>query len=166
MKHGVVGRCFWMGSHSYAKYEDYWGQKTVTRIGIRDDAGCVYWTSLDNVEVIPDTYEAPAEAVKKYDKVYRKLTARPLYGMTESPKLREARESAENACDRYNTLRNWTEELMDKEREMGKAGQEDEELSLMIDDALDEEDRARKNLEILEQEYRKVWDKEIFCKSK
>ena len=123
----------------------------------------MYWTSLDNVEVIPDTYEAPAEGVKKYDKVYHKLTVRPLYGLEESLRLREIREKTENACDRYNALRNTTEELMDKERE---AGQEDEELSRMIDDALDDEAEAKKEMETLEREYRKVWDKEIFCRRK
>lgn len=49
---GVVGECFWMGNSCYGKYGDPWGIYSYTRIGIKDDAGNIYWTSLDNVELI------------------------------------------------------------------------------------------------------------------
>lgn len=49
---GTTGECFWMGSNDYSKYGDPWGIYTTVRIGIRDDEGKVWWTSLDNVELI------------------------------------------------------------------------------------------------------------------
>ena len=49
--HGTEGECFWMGSYDNSKYGDPWGIYTTIRIGIKDDNGVVYWTSLDNVEL-------------------------------------------------------------------------------------------------------------------
>jgi len=49
--HGTTGECFWMQSYDNSKYGDPWGIYTTVRIGIRDDDGNVYWTSLDNVEL-------------------------------------------------------------------------------------------------------------------
>ena len=51
---GTVGEVFWMGSQDYSKYGDPWGIYTKYRCGIRDWRGNVYWTSLDNVEVIEE----------------------------------------------------------------------------------------------------------------
>lgn len=48
---GTVGVCFWMGSRDYSRYGDPWGIYTKFRVGIRDDEGQVYWTSLDNIEL-------------------------------------------------------------------------------------------------------------------
>ena len=48
---GTVGVCFWIGQTDYSKYGDPWGIYTCYRIGIRDNAGEVYWTALDNVVV-------------------------------------------------------------------------------------------------------------------
>lgn len=48
---GTVGVCFWMGQTDYSRYGDPWGIYTKTRIGIRTEAGDVYWTALDNVEI-------------------------------------------------------------------------------------------------------------------
>lgn len=50
--HGTIGECFWMGSYDNSKYGDPWGIYTTVRIGIKDENGDVYWTSLDNVELI------------------------------------------------------------------------------------------------------------------
>ena len=49
---GVVGECFWMGNSCYGKYGDPWGIYSYTRIGIKDATGNIYWTSLNNVELI------------------------------------------------------------------------------------------------------------------
>lgn len=49
---GTTGECFWMNSYDNSKYGDPWGIYTTIRIGIKDDAGNVYWTSLDNVEAV------------------------------------------------------------------------------------------------------------------
>lgn len=49
---GTVGERFWMGSYDNSKYGDPWGIYTTVRIGIKDDNGNVYWTALDNVEVV------------------------------------------------------------------------------------------------------------------
>ena len=103
---------------------------------------------------------------KKYDRVYHKLTVRPLYGMEESARLQELRKNAEKACYECNKLMNRTDALMDKERELKKIGIEDGELSLMIDEALDNEAEARSALESLERKHREVWYKEIFSKMK
>ena len=53
--HGVTGKCFWMGSYDHSKYGDPWGIYTSVRVGIKDIDGNVYWTSVDNIEVIQDT---------------------------------------------------------------------------------------------------------------
>ena len=49
---GTVGEVFWLGSYCHSPYGDPWGIYTTYRCGIRDDEGNVYWTSVDNVEVI------------------------------------------------------------------------------------------------------------------
>ena len=49
---GTEGECFWMCSYDNSKYGDPWGIYTSVRIGIKDDAGNVHWTALDNVTVI------------------------------------------------------------------------------------------------------------------
>ena len=48
---GTTGECFWMGAKCYSKYGDPWGIYTQVRIGIKDEAGNVFWTSLENVEL-------------------------------------------------------------------------------------------------------------------
>ena len=50
--HGTTGECFWMCSYDNSKYGDPWGIYTTVRIGIKDDDGNIYWTSLENVELI------------------------------------------------------------------------------------------------------------------
>lgn len=50
--HGIEGECFWMCAYDNSKYGDPWGIYTSVRIGIKDDSGEVYWTSLNNVERI------------------------------------------------------------------------------------------------------------------
>lgn len=49
---GTTGTCFWMGQRDYSKYGDPWGIYTVTRIGIKTETGEVFWTALDNVELV------------------------------------------------------------------------------------------------------------------
>lgn len=49
---GTIGQCFWMGSRNYGKYEDPWGIYSDVRIGIKDSEGEIYWTSLQNVELV------------------------------------------------------------------------------------------------------------------
>ncbi len=171
VKHGTTGRCFWMGTRSYAKYPDPWGLKTDTRIGIRDESGNVYWTSIDNIEVIPGTYEAPAQRAKKYNEVYKVLPNRPLYGMEESARLHELRVKMESACKRYNEIRNKTEELQDKQRELKKSVSNDEETIRQIEeiedelyDLDDEFAEVRSEFQKLEREHRKLWSKEIDSK--
>lgn len=52
--HGTTGECFWMGTHDYSKYGDPWGIYTKTRVGIKDADGNVYWTALENVELVKE----------------------------------------------------------------------------------------------------------------
>lgn len=49
---GTEGVVFWMGSYCHSPYGDPWGIYTTYRCGLKDDSGEVYWTSLDNVELI------------------------------------------------------------------------------------------------------------------
>lgn len=49
---GTEGVVFWMGSHDYSRYGDPWGIYTSYRAGIRADDGTVYWTAVDNIEVV------------------------------------------------------------------------------------------------------------------
>lgn len=48
---GTEGICFWMGSYCNSPYGDPWGIYTRFRCGIKDDAGNIYWTSLENIAV-------------------------------------------------------------------------------------------------------------------
>ena len=50
--HGTEGECFWMGEYDNSKYGDPWGIYTTIRIGIKNDSGEVFWTSLNNVELV------------------------------------------------------------------------------------------------------------------
>lgn len=52
VKKGTVGKVFWIGSTNYSKYGDPWGIYTSFRVGIRDDCGNVYWTSINNIELV------------------------------------------------------------------------------------------------------------------
>lgn len=49
---GTIGECFWMGSFDNSKYGDPWGIYTTVRIGLKTPEGQVYWTALNNVEVV------------------------------------------------------------------------------------------------------------------
>ena len=49
---GTEGEVFWLGSYCRSPYGDPWGIYTTYRCGIKDDKGEVYWTSVDNIEVI------------------------------------------------------------------------------------------------------------------
>ena len=49
---GTIGECFWMGSCDYSKYGDQWGIYTTVRVGLKTPDGQVYWTALNNVEVV------------------------------------------------------------------------------------------------------------------
>lgn len=49
---GVSGECFWMQSYDNSKYGDPWGIYTTVRIGIKDETGNIWWTSLNNVELV------------------------------------------------------------------------------------------------------------------
>ncbi len=162
VKHGTIGRCFWMGTRRYTKYADYWGVFTHTRIGIRDEAGNVYWTSIDNVEVIPGTREMPVKEAKKYDKVYYTVASRVHENTEESPDMRELRVQLEAASARYNELMNKEAELMDIETEQEKNGVIDEELSSRIDGIEDECAELRKEIDRLDWKHHKLWSKRTF----
>lgn len=48
---GTEGNLFWMGTYCRSPYGDPWGIYTSIRVGIKDDAGNVHWTSVDNIEL-------------------------------------------------------------------------------------------------------------------
>ena len=49
---GTAGKVFWLGSYDNSKYGDPWGIYTTFRCGIKDSEDNVYWTSVDNIELI------------------------------------------------------------------------------------------------------------------
>lgn len=49
---GTIGTLFWLSYYNYSKYTDYWGIYMTERCGIRDENGNIYFTSLENVELI------------------------------------------------------------------------------------------------------------------
>lgn len=49
---GTIGEVFWLGSYCHSPYGDPWGIYTTYRCGIKDEDGNVYWTSVDNIEVM------------------------------------------------------------------------------------------------------------------
>lgn len=49
---GTEGIVFWMGSYCNSPYGDPCGIYTTYRCGLKDDSGDVYWTSLDNIELV------------------------------------------------------------------------------------------------------------------
>ena len=49
---GTTGECFWMGSTCHSPYGDPWGIYSYVRIGIKDEDENIYWTNLDNVELV------------------------------------------------------------------------------------------------------------------
>lgn len=49
---GIEGIVFWMGSYCHSPYGDPWGIYTTYRCGLKADNGEVYWTSLDNIELV------------------------------------------------------------------------------------------------------------------
>ena len=51
---GTTGTVFHISTFCRSKYGDPWGIYTTYSVGIKDDAGAVYWTNVDNVEVIDD----------------------------------------------------------------------------------------------------------------
>ena len=49
---GTEGTVFWLGSFDNSKYGDPWGIYTTVKVGFRDSAGEVFFTSVDNIELI------------------------------------------------------------------------------------------------------------------
>lgn len=53
--HGVTGEVFWIKRVNYDPYQRDWCWKT--KIGLKDESGNVYWTYVDNVDVVsPENY--------------------------------------------------------------------------------------------------------------
>ena len=109
---GTVGECFWMGATNYKKYPDYWGIGLVVRIGIRDDAGVVYWTSLRNVEVLPESEQPVKPRVRKL--VYTAPIRRRVYEIHTygafTPAQEAMREHLNELYAKYDELREETAE--------------------------------------------------------
>ncbi len=71
---GTKGKVFWLKEVNYDKYDRWY--KAVTKIGIKDEQGNVYWTYAHNVNVInPENYIRPIkdiikEVKKKHSNMY------------------------------------------------------------------------------------------------
>ena len=51
---GTEGVVFWLKRYDYSKHGDPWGIYSDTKVGIRDGAGQVWFTSISNIEVIKE----------------------------------------------------------------------------------------------------------------
>lgn len=49
---GTTGTVFWLGSYDNSKHGDQWGIYTTFRCGIRDSDNNIYWTSVNNIELV------------------------------------------------------------------------------------------------------------------
>lgn len=49
---GITGVVFWLKRQCYGKYGDPWGIYSSTRCGIKTAEGAIYWTDVNNLEVI------------------------------------------------------------------------------------------------------------------
>ena len=162
---GTVGECFWMGATNYKKYLDYWGIGVVVRIGIRDDAGAVHWTALDNVEVLPESEQPPKRKTDpaKYRSKHRQYEVKyyELFGREETPDLKLAREAVEEAAREFDAA--WLKD--DEKHAILHALKDDEEDTTQAEaecvEAYDQYCDAYDKLERLKKEYREVWLRDI-----
>lgn len=51
---GITGTVFHISTFCRSKYGDPWGIYTTYNVGIKDDSENVYWTNIENVEIITD----------------------------------------------------------------------------------------------------------------
>lgn len=49
---GTTGTVFWIGSFDNSKHGDPWGIYTTRRVGIKDKNGEVFFTNLENVDIV------------------------------------------------------------------------------------------------------------------
>lgn len=49
---GIIGVVFWLKRQCYGKYGDPWGIYSSTRCGIKTENGEIYWTDVNNLEVV------------------------------------------------------------------------------------------------------------------
>ena len=99
---GTVGECFWMGYKPYGYIRG--GSDEVSkalRIGIRDAAGEVYWTTLNNVEVIAEFEHEAAIPEHLYSFPRKFLDLPSLYGEDETDALKAVREELEQLHKKY-----------------------------------------------------------------
>lgn len=50
--HGTTGKVFWLGSYCNSPYGDPWGIYTTFNAGIKDNNGTVYFTNINNLDVL------------------------------------------------------------------------------------------------------------------
>ena len=51
---GTEGTVFWLGSFDNSKYGDPWGIYTTVKVGFKNDSGEVFFTSVENLELITE----------------------------------------------------------------------------------------------------------------
>ena len=109
---GTVGECFWMGykPYGYISYQANADEVSkAIRIGIRDTAGEVYWTTLNNVEVIPEVEPKTSIAQYLYSFERKFLDLPSLYGQEETDELKAVREELEKLHKKYAVQRELVE---------------------------------------------------------
>ena len=163
---GTVGECFWMGykPYGYVRPRPEEVSKAL-RIGIRDAAGEVYWTTLNNVEVIPEVEHETSRPEYLYTFKRKFLDLPSLYGQEETEELKTIREELEKLHKEYAEQREVLEEANLQREKVEKQFLED---SPEIDAAFDEYEaiftacsKLQEELENTTRKYFELWDKDI-----
>ncbi len=163
---GIVGECFWMGYKSYGRVSA-WAEEVckVLRIGIRDADGEVYWTTLNNVEVIPEVAPSTSipESLYRFPRKFLDLPS--LYGEDETDELKAIREELEKLHKRYAVQRELVEKSrLHLEKVEGQFGKDSPEAYAAWDEENAVWDSCRElqnELEDITRKYFDLWDSDI-----
>ena len=165
---GTVGECFWMGykCYGYIAYPaDADEVSKAIRIGIRDTAGEVYWTTLNNVEVIPEVEHETSIPEHLYSFKRKFLDLPSLYGQEETDELKAVREELEKLHKKYAVQRELVESSrLHREKVEEQFGKD----SVEVDAAWDEYDAIhdacsdlQKELDATTSKYFDLWNRYI-----
>ena len=165
---GTVGECFWMGYKPYG-YISYQANADevikAIRIGIRDESGEVYWTTLNNVEVIPEV--EPLTAIPEHLYRFRRkfLDLPALYGEDETDEMKVVREELEKLHKEYAVKRELVENSrLHREEVKEKFGKDSPEVDAVWDKyegIYDACSKLEQELDAATSKYFKLWAREI-----
>ena len=118
---GTTGECFWMGLKTYLYGRLHVSQaREHLRIGLKTSAGEVYWTDLQNVEVV-QVRDPMKDFLEQYcDKYFEDapIELPSLYNLEETADMVKMREVIESLHEKYTFCRHQvacTKRLLDEE---------------------------------------------------